>query len=288
MNALDERGRQAGRGINQAVAAGVSTDRIPGAAGRRVPGTGWSAAAGALAAVGLIFSVSVLRHQEVVADLTEVTPTTAPVILDPTTPPTTEPSTVPVVIPGTEPTLPPDTVAPGIVITFPESGYVSEEKAITFKGITEPGARVTAGVYEVDVDGEGNWSITLFLDKGTTTAVFKATDAAGNVSQASVSVKYRPVESTTTTEKKYGFWVSNTFGVSDRNPPYDVYYGEGAPGSTVTVVSEYGSGSTTVNADGGFEIKVFFETAPKNVEFPVKVKDSHTGEVRVFSFKALG
>ncbi len=61
-----------------------------------------------------------------------------------------------------------------------------------------------------------------------------------------------------------------------------------APGSTVTVVSEYGSGSTTINPDGGFEIKVFFETAPKNVEFPVKVKDSHTGEVKVFSFKALG
>lgn len=288
MNDLDARGRQAARRLHDAVVqADISLDRVPGGRRHGGPGVGWSLAAGALAVTVLLLGVVSFRRPDVVANLTEVSPvTTLPATIDTTPPPATE-ATIVIADPPPATTATVDTEPPVITITFPQPGHVSEEKAITFRGTTEPGARVTAGRYEAEVDADGSWWITLFLDEGSTTATFRATDAAGNVGEAGVTVDYQPPK-TTTTETKKGFWAAQKFGSSTNTPPYDVFYGEGMPGSTVTVVSEYGGGSVPVGPDGWWEIKVFFETAPKNVAFPVKVKDSYTGTVQVFSFEALG
>ena len=67
------------------------------------------------------------------------------------------------------------------------------------------------------------------------------------------------------------------------SPPYDVYFGKGEPGSEVSVTSEYGSGATTVNAKGEWELRVDFPGAPKGTIFAVKVKDS-LGRSKIFEF----
>jgi hypothetical protein len=264
--------------------ADLRLERIPGTPMPTRRGPIWSAAAGAVLG-GLVLAGVLMRPTEVVAPIDTIMPTTTVETAAPTTAPTTTatPATTPASV--TEPTAPTttlDTVAPGIEITFPVDGYESPDKTIVFRGTTEPGAVVAAGPYLADVDAEGNWAITLILDVGDTTARFTATDAAGNQSEASVTVGYTPP--TTTTKKEIaGFTASFVYGECALTPPYDVYYGKGEPGSTVTVTSEFGGGSTTVGAEGGWELKVEFPEAPPGKTFAVKVQDSY-GRKYVFEF----
>ena len=78
------------------------------------------------------------------------------------------------------------------------------------------------------------------------------------------------------------------YGTCAEDPPYDVFFGTGTPGHTVKVSSDYGSGVTTINDEGAFEIQVFFETAPLDVPISVTVKDKDTGESFVFEFVRTG
>jgi hypothetical protein len=92
----------------------------------------------------------------------------------------------------TEVTEPKDTTPPELRILHPVDGQIFDTTDVVFEGVTEPGARVFAGPYEADVNDEGGWRIVLILSSGSNHATLKATDAAGNVSQASVSVIYAP------------------------------------------------------------------------------------------------
>jgi hypothetical protein len=47
---------------------------------------------------------------------------------------------------------------------------------------------------------------------------------------------------------KFGSWSEE---------PFDIHYGVGEPGSMISVQSEFGSGTTTVNGEGHWEIQVF-------------------------------
>lgn len=183
---------------------------------------------------------------------------------------------------GTEGTKekPADTTPPDIVILAPKDGQVFEQSKVAYEGKTEPGARVFAGSYEADVDADGNWRIVLVLSPGANRATFTAMDAAGNTSSAMVSAVYEPP-----VEKKdvAGFFAENVYGSCVESPPFDVYHGKGEPGSTVFVVSEYGSGQTTVGAEGGWELRVEFPGAPPGKVFAVKVKDS-LGRSTIFEF----
>ncbi len=292
---LDDRARNAADGLHRAVAhVAIDESRIPGAPKVRsfVPGRSpaWSMAAGALVAVLVIAGVSMIRSPEVVAPISEITPTSVPVT---SAPPVTEPSpTTPGIVPPATAPAPATTVAdtepPLIEITFPKPGFVSEEKTFTFEGVTEPGAAVYAGPYEATVDADGSWKITLILSEGSTTATFVAEDAAGNKASASVVVGYeKPVVSTTTTEKPVKeFTAHNTYGSCELDPPYDVYYGTGQPGTKITVTSEYGSGSTIVGEGGEWELKVFFPEAPAGKGFVVTVSDA-SGSKKTFEFVSL-
>jgi hypothetical protein len=183
-----------------------------------------------------------------------------------------------------------DTTPPPLTITSPKEDEHFEVDVIEFKGTTEPGATVFAGQYEAKVDAEGNWSIVLVLSPGANGARFIATDPAGNQTEARVTVHYDLPETTTTTTKapkdEIKFTAYNVFGVCDDSPPFDVYWGTAPPGTPISVESEYGSGSTTANEKGDWELKVYFPEAPADKEFTVKVKDNK-GNKFYFGFKYL-
>ncbi len=191
---------------------------------------------------------------------------------------------------------PADTTPPGLVILHPVEGQVFETKEVVFEGTTEPGARVFAGSYEADVNDDGIWRIVLFLSPRGNHATLKARDAAGNISEASVSVFYEatpveepkdePQEEEQPKEEPEATWEFNAYqvyGEGSESPPYDVFYGHGKPGTVIFVKSEYGSGETVVNDNGEWEIKVFFEGAPVGKGILVKVKDEF-GNYQTFEF----
>ena len=187
----------------------------------------------------------------------------------------------------TEVTEPEDTTPPDLQILHPVNGQVFEEKEVVFEGVTEPGARVFAGQYEADVNDDGGWRIVLILSPGANHATLKAKDAAGNVSEASVSVTYavpdreEPKESEEPQE--WEFSANQVYGECSESPPYDVFYGFGKPGSKILVISEYGDGEIEVNENGEWEIKVFFPESPIGHGILVKVKDEF-GHQQSFEF----
>lgn len=251
-------------------------------------------ATGAVTALVLLLGIWTLRPT-VVADDLETTTTT--VVATTTTTTTSLPSTTAPIVPlepagDTVTTVAADVTPPPIVVDSPFEGQVFETDRITFAGTTEPGARVFGGPYEATVDDDGNWSIVLILSEGSNRATFRAVDSAGNESSVSVTAVYQPPTKTTSPPKEppkdlAPFVAHATWLESTEVPPYDEYYGTGEPGSKVMVVSEWGSGETTVAADGSWYVKVFFPKAPKDITFDVKVKDS-LGRYTYFTMTATG
>jgi hypothetical protein len=219
-------------------------------------------------------------------------------------PPASKPEPTATAPKPTEAPPPADTTPPALAITRPKDGEHVTEKQYVFKGTTEPGAKVFAGDFQANVDSKGNWSIMLILSPGANGAHFRAVDAAGNVAEASVTVHLdvakpkppadeKPADKPAEEEPKkhddghedeHTFKAAQEFGSCSENPPYDVFYGKGAPGATVTISSPYGHESTTIDPDGKWKVKVFFPTAPMGVKFAVTVTAS-TGEVQVLHFK---
>ncbi len=65
------------------------------------------------------------------------------------------------------------------------------------------------------------------------------------------------------------FTATQAYKSCDADVPYDLFSGNGTPGSSVTISSPYGSGSTTVNSGGHWEKKVEFPSAPAGETFSV-------------------
>lgn len=179
---------------------------------------------------------------------------------------------------------PDDTTPPRIEILHPEDGQVFHEKTITFEGKTEPGAKVTAGRYEADVDKEGHWKIRLVLSEGRNLARFTATDAAGNSADATVTVVYEPKDEKPPSVE---FSAHQKYGSSTARPPYDLFWGTATPGAKIFIESEFGSKQVTANSKGGWEAKVYFPEAPIGKAFRVVVESSDGGR-KVFEFVAKG
>ena len=304
MSSLDTLARSAADAVHESV-ADLSVPAAPvgiaagvAAAWRMVWYAAAGAAAGAAALAVLFFipinedtptdTVAVTTTIESIVTTSAPTPTTpaptTPVVVDPggsdpttTVPPTTEATT----------TIPADTEPPSLVVVSPADRARFEKKTVTFSGTTEPGATVIAsGKFAVPVDGDGAWSIDLVLASGANGVVFVATDDAGNTSEARLTVYYdAPPQTTTTTkaEKGWEFSAFQKYGSCAEPVPYDEFWGTGKPGGTITVASPYGSGSTTVDAEGNFWIRVEFPSAPFGETFSVKVKDEF-GNKKVFSF----
>ncbi len=197
-----------------------------------------------------------------------------------------------------------DTTPPEIEILFPTDGQVFETDRVAFEGKAEPGARVFAGDWEADVSDDGAWRIVLVLQPGSNVATITAIDEAGNEGKDRVQVFFEtgkedpPAEPPKEDppkddkpphedEKEKDFTAHQLYGSCGEEVPYDVFYGTGTPGTTVSVTSAYGNGSTTVNEHGEWELTVEFPNAPLGEKFVVTVTSSE-GHAKEFKFKATG
>lgn len=159
-----------------------------------------------------------------------------------------------------------DTVAPTLTITSPADGSKVDDEFIVFRGRTEPGAKVFAGDWQADVTADGEWAIKLKLNPGPNRAAFAATDAAGNSSEASITVTY------VTRVGEVEFTAHQKYEATDAAIPTNKYYGTATPGAKVYVGSKYGSGATRANESGEWFIVVQFPEAPHGVWFDVVVE----------------
>ena len=301
MTTLDARARSAAHAINAGVAEftpAASFDVVVVRQQRwRTLRAGFAGAAAAVAIVVAGIAVTPTPTPEVAdTPTTIVEPTVAPPapeVIVPVVPDTTEAPETTTTVPATTTTAAAvtttteaDTEPPYLEITAPKNDEHFGTDVIEFRGITEPGATVFAGQYEANVDGDGNWSIVLVLSPGANGARFVATDAAGNQAEARVTVHYDLPTTTTTTKapkEEIKFTAHNVYGSCEETPPYDVYWGTAPPGTPIYVESAYGSGSTTANAEGDWEVKVYFPEAPAEKVFSVKVKDDK-GQKFYFEF----
>jgi hypothetical protein len=212
--------------------------------------------------------------------------------------PQEEPKEEPEEEPKEEPKEGVDSTPPDFGITSPENGAHVDNKVVTFKGFVEPGSTVTRGPFKANVDGE-HWRIALVLSPGKNIVGFVATDAAGNKSDAAVTLYYDP-PGDEPGEKEEGkedggddepefveFSAKQKYGSCSENPPYDVFYGTATPGTKIWIESKYGGKSTTANGDGHWEAKVTFSEAPSMKTFEVVIESSR-GDRKVFTFTNTG
>ena len=287
---LDDRGRRSAENLKQKVDEAPLLLMDRGVPGVRVRGrqSRLLSFAGAFAAVVLLVGLTLVQVDLFAPQReTSTTSDTFPVNTAPVVPSTTE--ALPTTTAGTVPvTLPPetipapaviDTVAPGLAITFPENGAKVAEKSLRFEGTTEPGAVVASGPYLAEVSEDGHWSIVLLLNSGGNLASFTSTDAAGNVSEASVSVVYEAPVPPKKEPLPVDFAAFQKWGSCSESPPYDEFSGMAKPGTRVSIVSSFGSGSTIAAPNGEWYVKVFFESAPYGKVFEVKAKDEFGNRV---------
>jgi hypothetical protein len=195
---LDDRARAASAALRSAVAEADLRLGEAGVSGRPAAGqapTGRWALAGATAAVVIVVGLFAGPSLLMAPAGPGITAPPGAVTTTSTSMPATTTTSTPVAVPVAPPTtVSPsttivDVVPPVLEITEPADGSVVEVEFVTFRGITEPGARVFAGRYEATVASDGRWELGLVLTPGTNTARFTAGDAAGNIAEASVSVR---------------------------------------------------------------------------------------------------
>ncbi len=151
-----------------------------------------------------------------------------------------------------------------------------------FWGTGTPGTKITVsseyGTAATSVGEHGEWLVKLVFQAPPGT-VFAATvrDSAGHSKVFEVKVLNAAVKE---------FSVVQKYGSCSETPPYDVFYGTGAPGTVVEIGSPYGSGRTVIGDAGGWDMKVVFEGAPVGVTFDV-VLETTAGHRKVFQFTRL-
>ncbi len=301
MTSIDTIARSSANAIHTSVAR-VETP-VGGIAGLAQAAAIWKmagyAVAGATAGAAVVFALLIAAPTEqdpaenVVPTTSVVVPTTvAETVVTPTTlsePPKDERVAAVPDDENDEATEPQDVEPPHLEVVSPRNGEHIDKTVVTFSGRTEPGADVLAsGKFPVAVSEDGLWSVELVLAPGANGVVFTATDAAGNVSEARLTVYLddEAPKDTTTTVPGWVFTASQKYGSCSEPVPYDVFSGKAQPGTTVTVTSAHGGGSTTANDDGKWSLQVEFPSAPYNEQFTVTVKD-HTGATKTFPFISL-
>ena len=159
--------------------------------------------------------------------------------------------------------------------------YVESHEAFEkFYGAGTPGMGVVArsefGVADARVGENGEWWLPIEFSGLTATTTFPITISTTEGFSGTYWFTY--------VAKIHEFTANQKYGSCSENPPYDVFWGTGIPGSVVEVGSPYGSSRIEVGEGGWWEKKVFFETAPVGETFEVVVGDS-LGNVKTFMFK---
>jgi outer membrane biosynthesis protein TonB len=187
-----------------------------------------------------------------------------------------------------------DTTPPDFGITTPENGAHTDDRVFTFKGYVEPGATVTRGPWTANHEGE-HWSMALVLAPGKNVVGFIATDAAGNVSDATVTLYYeapteepkeQPKEQPKEEPKQVEWSAHQQYGSCGESPPYDVFWGTATPGAKIWIASPYGGKTVEANGDGHWEAKVVFYEVPAGKTFEVVIEGD--GHRNVFGFTYTG
>ena len=151
-----------------------------------------------------------------------------------------------------------------------------------FQGATDADATVAVGQFEADQEGDGQWWLGIVLQVGRNRVTFQASDPAGNVTEQTVTV-YFDAGPTVSDEPVPGFSAFQIHGSSADDPPYDLFSGEAAPGSRVTVSSAYGSGATTTAANGQWWLSVEFPAAPVGTPIVIAVSDGTHSQTFLFT-----
>lgn len=145
-----------------------------------------------------------------------------------------------------------------------------------FFGTGVPGTRITAtspyGAAETEIGKTGEWHLKVWFEapQGATFEV-QVTNSAGYQGAFGVTI----LAST--------FEVTQLYGTCAEDPPYDVFTGRTAPHTWVKAWSEFGIAKVESDADGRFELTVFFESAPYDSPFTVELIDG-LGNSKSFSF----
>ncbi|MGI9666281.1 MAG: hypothetical protein ACR2N2_04150 [Acidimicrobiia bacterium] len=173
-------------------------------------------------------------------------------------------------------------------LTFPKDGSHVTKKVVAFGGEAAEGVIVHRGKYSAQPKN-GEWVMELVLSPGKNTVGFKAINEAGGIDEAVVTVYYdAPAGDEEKKEKpKSEFYAKQKYGSCGEEVPYDVFWGKAMPGATITASSPYGGNSVTANAEGHWEMKVTFASAPVGKTFEVGIKAS-TGEKKGFKFTNTG
>ncbi|MDX1449539.1 MAG: hypothetical protein R3246_10815 [Acidimicrobiia bacterium] len=150
-------------------------------------------------------------------------------------------------------------------------------------GTSKPGAIVTVesrfGAARTETNREGHWKVEVEFTGLPCNEPVKVVASSGDHRKAFEMKRVCRVEVDFTAFQKYG--------ECGEEIPYDVFYGEGSPGATVKVSSAHGSGSTKIDAEGHWELRVEFPDAPAGEEFKVSV-DSSDGGHAGFTFVNVG
>lgn len=131
------------------------------------------------------------------------------------------------------------------------------------------------------VDETGHWEVKATWEGVPNNTEFGIVVEASNGRAEFGFYKIGPVE------ESHEFSANQQYGSCGEDVPYDVFWGTAAPGATVYVVSDFGSGTVVTDETGHWEIKVFFPESPFNDTFAVVVEADGGGR-KVFEFTRTG
>lgn len=155
----------------------------------------------------------------------------------------------------------------------------SHERFEQFYGTGTPGMGVLAqsefGTEDARVGENGEWYLPVEFSGLSETTTFPITISTTEGFSGTYWFTY--------VAKVHEFSANQKYESCSENPPYDVFWGTGIPGTVVEIGSPYGSARIELGEGGSWEKKVFFESAPVGETFEVVVADS-LGHVETFAF----
>jgi hypothetical protein len=256
---LESRASQASGALRAAVAGVANPPGIGRFRRQRRLAVAGSYAFGALVILLLVAAVMALPIGEGdnAADSTISPATTIP-----------DPTVAPVVVDDPDDV---DEPSPGPSVTSPSPGGGDAPSALDDLGDDIVGPTQTTSGLEVTTTTKGEVTTTTKGGVTTTTKGEVTTTTKGGV--------------TTTTKADRAFTAHQQKGSSSDDPPWDFFWGTGSPGDTITIytVPDYGSTTTTVGANGDWEVKIHFTNPPVNQEFHVKAMNG-AGVKHYFTF----
>ena len=206
---------------------------------------------------------------------------------------------------------------PTLMLTSHQTNEVVQSSTIEIRGVADPGSRIFTGTTFAEVGPYGHWAVDVELKPGPNFRLFEVIDVNGETTKQSIILNYDPPlvasaespksgshdanktedwkhDGSKHDENKDGAWsggeisfsAHQKYGFCGEDPPYDVFSGKAAPGTTVSVTSPYGSGSAVAGGDGHWRVKVHFPSAPLNTPFTVTASDGSTSKEFTFVHKA--